>query len=480
ANRMPTDEDSRYERVPIPEESARDRVGSFVEIRHPYQPDEAVIEAQRCLQCAMPYCVQACPIAQDCREYILAVATRDFDRAAVVTLTENSLATTLCKTCYHYCEDACIMHERGGAIAIRQLKRAAMELGKSDLEYVASAPVHQRVAIVGAGPAGLHAAWELGLRGYSVTVFEKEPQIGGQVGAIPKYHMDGWELEVDVARFKRLDVTFRMGQKLGRDFTLDSLRSDGYRAIYLALGTPGHNSLGVPGEELPGVFPAIDLLEETNVGPPAALGHRVVVIGGGDVAMDAVRSALRLTGGGDVVVVYRRKREQMSAGAEEISEAEEEGVRFLFERGPLRVVGSGKVEGVVVQQMTLSPPGPSGRPAVVPVPGTEETLPCDSVIVAVGEKADLSGLPKELDLAFGGQGWPMGKGDDTMTGVEGIFASGGKSVVHAMAAGTKSANGIDVYLQRQGGKPPIPRPDPFGRGTLPGLPKGYGGPTWKP
>jgi NADPH-dependent glutamate synthase beta subunit-like oxidoreductase len=477
---MPTDEDSRYERLPIPEEPARDRVTSFVEILHPYPADEAVLEAQRCLQCAMPYCVQACPIAQDARGYILAVAERDFDRAAVITMRENPLATTLCKVCYHYCEDACIMHERGGAIAIRQLKRAAMELGNAVVEYVPSAPVSQRIAVVGAGPAGLMAAWELGIRGYSVTVFEAEPFLGGQVEAIPKYHMDGFELELDVARFRRLDVTFSMGRRLGPDFTLDSLRSDGYRAIYLGLGTPGHNSLGVPGESLPGVFPALDLLIEENKGPPLELGKRVVVIGGGDVAMDAVRTALRLTQGGSVTVVYRRGRAQMSAGNPEVEEAEAEGVQFLFECAPAQILGPAKVTGIVVRKMQLSTPGASGRPVVVPVPGTEQTIACDSVIVAVGEKADLSGLPAELDLDFGAQGWPQGKHDDTMTGIDGVFASGGKSVVHAMAAGTRAATGIDAYLRKQGGQPPIPRPDPFGKGEAPALPKGYGGPTWKP
>ncbi|MCI4370407.1 MAG: FAD-dependent oxidoreductase, partial [Thermoplasmata archaeon] len=255
---------------------------------------------------------------------------------------------------------------------------------------------------------------------------------------------------------------------------------DGYRAIYLAVGTPGHNLLGVPGENLPGVYPALDLLIETNKGPPIALGKRVVVIGGGDVAMDAVRSARRLAEGGDVTVVYRRGRAEMSAGAEEIEEAEAEGVTFLFDRGPYQVVGNGKVEGMVVREVKLSPPGPSGRPVVVAVPGTEQTLPCDSVVIAVGEKADLSGFPAALDLAFGKQGWPQGKHDDTMTGIDGVFASGGKSVVHAMAAGTRSADGIDAYLRKQGGNPPTPRPDPFGQGMVPALPKGYGFATWTP
>jgi NADPH-dependent glutamate synthase beta subunit-like oxidoreductase len=478
---MPTNEDSRFaNRTPIPEEPAASRVQSFIEIHHAYSPEEAVLEAQRCLQCAMPYCVQACPIAQDARGYILLVAQRRFDEAAVVTLRENPLSTTLCKVCYHFCEDACIMHERGLPIAIRQLKRAAMELGNAKLAYVASAPKDRRVAVVGSGPAGLMAAWELGLRGYGVTVFEREPFLGGQVASIPKYHMDGYEFEVDVDRLKNLDVTFRLGQRLGADFTLDSLHADGYRAIYLALGAIGHRTLGVPGEDLPGVYYAVDLLTEENKGPPVSLGERVVVIGGGDVAMDAVRSARRFAADAKVTVVYRRTKADMPAGKEEVEEAEAEGVEFQFGLSPTAILGAGKVQSVGFRATELSKPRPSGRPAVVPVAGSDVTIACDAVIVAAGEKADLAGLPAELDLAFGKQGWPEGKGAGTMTGLPGIFASGGRSVVHAMAAGTKSAEGIDAYLQQLDGKPPIPRPDPFGGPNPPTRPAGYGAPTWTP
>src|ERR1700691_1924522 len=155
-----TDEESRYRRVPISEETTVERAG-FGEVLHSYTPDEAVLEAQRCLQCAMPFCVQACPITQDCRGYIQLIAERKFDEAAHLTLRENPLANVLCKTCYHYCEEDCIMADRGVPIAIRHLKRAALELGRADLSYIPSAPQHGRVAIVGGGPAGLMAAWEL-------------------------------------------------------------------------------------------------------------------------------------------------------------------------------------------------------------------------------------------------------------------------------------------------------------------------------
>ena len=477
---MGTNESSRYQRTPIPEETLAERRSTFGEILHAYSAEEARVEAQRCLQCEMPFCVQGCPIMQDCRGYIREIALGRFDDAAKVTLRENPLATTLCKVCYHYCEDACIMRERGIPIAIRHLKRAAMELGRSDLVYVPSAPRHQRVAVVGGGPAGLMAAWELGLRGYSVTVYEREPYLGGQAATIPKYHMDGNEVEIDVARLRDLDVKFVMGTTLGREVTFEQLRALDYRAIYLALGSSEHRSLGVPGEQLPGVYPAFDLLREVNKGPVPSVGRRVIVVGGGDVAMDAVRSALRLSPGASVSVVYHRSKEKMAAGEEEVDGARDEGVEFLFEVAPMEVVGTDRVTGLKVRTVAAGPPAPSGRPTVVSVPGSERVLPCDTVIIGVGEQADLTGLPPELQLRTGSQGWPEGASPDTMTALEGVFASGGKSVVYAMAAGSRSAKAIDAYLRRKEGLEPTPIPDPFGEGHPLEPPPGYGGPTWKP
>ena len=464
-------------RVPIPEEAVGPRTSDFREVLHAYSPEEAVLEAKRCIQCRRPWCVEACPITQDCREYIGRIAERDFDGAARVTLRENPLATSLCKVCYHYCEDACVVKKKGVPVAIRQLKRAALELGKSDLVYVPSAPKHQRVAVVGAGPAGLMAAWELALRGYPVTVFEQEARYGGLMQTIPAYRMTDADVETDRARLRGLDIRFVPLTKVGRDLALDRLMQDeGYSAVLLAIGTPAHRSLSIPGEELFGVLPALEFLKQVNEGHPPPVGPRVLVVGGGDVAMDSVRSAVRLAHAGHVTLVYRRSRAEMPADPEEAHGAEAEGVEFQFLKAPVRFVGTGHVEGLVVESMELGPPDAGGRRRPVPVPGSETTMPADTVIVAVGERADLTGLDPRLGLELNPRGWPEGKGAGFATEVPGIFATGGRSVVYAMGAAVEVAAAIDDYLASQRGGTPTPRPDPFG-GTEPfHNPPGYTSP----
>jgi NADPH-dependent glutamate synthase beta subunit-like oxidoreductase len=471
----------RYDRQPIAEETKEERATSFGEILHAYSKEEAILEAQRCLQCQMPFCVQACPITQDCRGYISLIAQDKFDEAAVLTLRENPLASVLCKTCYHYCEEDCVMGAKGVPIAIRHLKRAALEHGNSNLLYVPSAPKDDRVAVIGGGPAGLMAAWELAVRGYPVTVFEEQPFLGGQVETIPKYHLDGDELGIDLARFKNLDVTFRTGRKAGTDFTPESLLAEGYLAVFVAIGASDPRAMGIPGEQLPGVFPAIQFLLAANHGSGSLLGRKgrkIVVIGGGDVAMDAARSAARMDEGGNVTVIYRKQKQDMPADDEEVGGGEIEGVHFLFERSPTQILGTDRVTGIVLQRMQAGPPDAKGRPTSVPVAGSEETIPCDTVIVAVGETADIAGLPKELNLSLSAHPWPQGAKEGWMTDVEGVFASGGKSVVYAMAAGTAAAAAIDAYIAKKKGRAVAPRPNPFGGPEPDPLPVGYGGPTW--
>jgi NADPH-dependent glutamate synthase beta subunit-like oxidoreductase len=460
-------------RVRIAEEPVAARTSDFREVLHAYSKEDAVLEAKRCIQCRRPWCVEACPITQDCREYIRLIAIEDWDGAARVTLRDNPLSTTLCKVCYHYCEDACVITKKGVPIAIRHLKRAALDHGTSDLAYVPSRPKEQRVAVVGGGPAGLMAAWELGVRGYAVTVFEQEDRVGGLMQTIPAYRMTDADVEADRARFRDLDVTFVDGTKVGRDRPVAQLLEEGYQAVFLAVGTSTHRTLMVPGEDLEGVIPALGFLKRVNRGEAVTVGRRVVVIGGGDVAMDSVRTALRKSNGGEVTLVYRRGREEMPADPEEIHGAEQEGIRFLFQKAPVRILGDGHVTGVAVQSIELGPPDAGGRRCPVPVPGSEETIDCDTVIVAVGQRADLEGIGSEYDLKLSGQGWPEGKGQGFQTAVPGVFAAGGRSVVYAMGTATAAAEAIDAFLAAKRDEAPGARPDPFGGSGEFRLPPGY-------
>ena len=460
-------------RVPIVEERPDERVQDFRTVLHAYSREEAVLEAKRCIQCRRPWCVEACPITQDCREYIRLIAADDFDGAARVTLQDDPLASTLCKVCYHYCEDSCVIAKKGVPIAIRHLKRAALDYGKRDLAYVPSAPKGQRVAVVGAGPAGLMAAWELGIRGYAVTVFEREPEVGGLMLTIPAYRMVDDDLRRDLERFRDLDVTFVKESRVGTAIPVEQLLTEGYVGVILAVGTPGHRTLGIPGETLSGVVPALGFLKDIHAGVRVALGREIVVLGGGDVAMDSVRTALRTSPGARVTLVYRRDREDMPADAEEVHGAEQERIRFLFRKAPVEIVGHGRVEGLVVRSVQLGPADTGGRRAFTPVVGTEETIPCDTVIIAVGQKAELDGFPEKLELKITSQGWPEGQGTGHATAISGVFAVGGKSVVYAMGAAIEAVSELERYLAAQRGATPAPRPDPFGGEQAFHLPPGY-------
>ncbi|MDE1837131.1 MAG: FAD-dependent oxidoreductase [Euryarchaeota archaeon] len=470
----------RQSRVDIPEVSVQERCSHMGEILHAYDRGEAIMEAQRCLQCSMPYCVQACPITQDCKGYIDMVAQGRFDDAARVTLLGNPLATVLCKSCYHYCEEDCVKGGKGVAIAIRHLKRASLQFGDSDLQYVPMPSRGERVAVVGGGPAGIMATWELCLRGYSVTLYEAQPFLGGQVETIPKYHLDGDELEIDMARFKRFDLKIVTGKRCGVDFTPEQLLADGNLAVFLAIGASASGPLKIPGEELPGVFHALPFLLNANHNPEGFLGRRdrkAIIIGGGDVAMDAARSCIRFFPGQPVTVCYRRSEEEMPASEEEREGMYIEGVKFMPWRAPVRILGKDHVEGLVVARTELGPPDARGKRSVIVLPNTEETIPCDTIIAAVGQVADLRGFPQELDLKTP-RGWPEGKASDWATGVEGVFASGNKSIVFAMSAGSRAAEAIDAYLAKKLGRAVIPRPHPFGEPVPVPPPSGYGDPAW--
>ncbi len=487
-------------RVPLPEVNGARREPGFEETLLPYSEQAAVLEAERCLQCAMPYCAQSCPLTQDCRRLVDLMAHRRFAEAARQVLRHNPLSCVVCKTCYHYCEEDCPKGEKGEPIAIRHLERTALEFVEPDLTYVPRPPNGDRVAVVGAGPSGLMAAWDLALRGYSVDLYDGEADPGGLIQSIPRFQLPQDELEKDLRRFRGLDIHFDGGKHSGSDLSPEGLLDQGYAAVFVAVGSSRVRVLTIPGVDLPGVYYAVPFLTAMNRAPGGSLaysmafsaaqkgpprsdpfgrrGRRVVVIGGGDAALDAARTARRLSFAGGVTVVYRRKERDMPSSPEAKKDAEREGIAFLFQRAPVEIVGNGRVEGLVVWPTNATSPNGRGRLAPSPRSLVATTLPCDTIIIAIGAEPDTSaGIPGSQT------GVPRNRRTGAaryrfMTLTDGVFASGGSSVVHAMRAGAEAADSIDAYVAQKRGRGPTPRPDPFGDPFPPGVPEGYREPTW--
>ncbi len=434
------------QRVPIREEDPTERRGAFMEALLPYTREEAIAEAQRCIQCGKPWCMEACPISQDARSYIRLLAAGDFDGARDLILRDNPFSSCLGRVCYHYCEVPCPIAKRGEPIAIRHLKRAALDFAKPAGPYAPTVPTNgQRVAVIGGGPAGLMNAWILAQRGYAVTVFEATDRLGGlMTGTIPGYRLPDEIFEADMARFARLPIEFRFLTRFPKDVDLDRLLRE-YAAVFIGLGTHKSKRLAIPGENVRGVHTALKFLEEVKRGERASVRSRVVVIGGGDVAMDSARAALRL-GAEELTILYRRSREEMPADDQEIKEAMDEGVRFEFLVAPKRFLGITRLMGVELQQMVLGPPDESGRRKPVPADADPIMVRCDAAIVAVSQEADLEGVPEDLALHLGTDGTLEADPTTGATARPGVYAGGGASVVHAMAAGKRAALAMDAYL----------------------------------
>ncbi len=433
-------------RTPIRENDPMERRGVFIEALLPYTREEAILEAQRCIQCGKPWCQLECPIAQDARGYIKLLAAGDFEGARDLILRDNPLASCLANVCYHYCERVCPVAKKGDPIAIRHLKRAALDYAGPAKPYEPTMPRHgMQVAVIGGGPAGLMNAWMLAQRGYEVCVYEASDRLGGlMTQTIPAYRLSDETFEADLARFANLPIHFHLNQAFPKDVDLDSLLKE-YDSVFLSIGTWKARRLGIPGEDLDGVYPALAFLKESKRGERASIRPRVVVIGGGDVAMDSARTALRL-GAEEVTVLYRRTREEMPADDQEIKEAMDEGVEFRFLVAPKRFLGSRRLEAIELQPMVLGPPDESGRRKPIPADAEPMVLRCDAAIVAVSQEADLEILPDDLHVTLGKDGTLAGDPQTGATAREGVYVGGGASVVHAMAAGKRAALAMDAYM----------------------------------
>jgi 2-oxoacid:acceptor oxidoreductase delta subunit (pyruvate/2-ketoisovalerate family) len=406
----------------------------------------------------LPPCRSACPAHVNVQGYVALIQRGKF-REAVEIIRKDMPFPAICgRVCFSPCEDACARTNVDQAVAIRALKRLVADIEREQ-GRVKPEPIpkkySEKVAIIGAGPAGLTAAYELAKLGYPVTVFERMAEPGGMMRyCIPNFRLEKFVVANEIAYIKDLGVEIKTGVEFGKDITLESLRKDGYKAIFLAIGTQKGMKLNVPGEELEGVVNAVDFLRAISVGEPIKVGERVAVIGGGNTAIDAARTAKKL-GAKEVMILYRRSREEMPALPHEVAEAEKDGVKFYFLVAPKQIIGeNGKVKSVECLRMRLGEPDESGRRKPIPISFSEHQYEVDMVIPALGQTLELSCVPPEL-LDKESRA-PSIKVDFTTmeTSVKGVFAGGDMatgpaSIIEAVGAGKKAAVSIHLYLRGQ-------------------------------
>jgi NADPH-dependent glutamate synthase beta subunit-like oxidoreductase/NAD-dependent dihydropyrimidine dehydrogenase PreA subunit len=400
-------------------------------------------------------CQAACPVGTNAGLYVSLIAQGDYDQALQVASEPNPFPAICGRVCTAPCEAVCRRGEFDAPIAIRDLKRFASDHGKPKPRALLrpAKTYGEKVAIVGAGPTGLSAAYYLSRRGYRVTVIDAMPVAGGMMSiGIPEYRLPREELQRDIEAITGLGVTIVLDTAVGRDIALDDLQRD-YDAVLLAVGAQRSQKLDIPGEGLQGVIPATGFLKDFNLDPQTTLSGVVVVVGGGSTAMDAARSALR-SGASQVHVLYRRTRQDMPAQVDEVRAALEEGIQIHELVAPLALNGiDGKLASIHCQRMQSGEPDEQGRRRPVPIPGSEFDLPADVVLVAIGEAPDPSFLPAGTSVELAPWGGLLINAETLATGATGVFAAGDvtygpKSIIEAAAHGRKAARSIHAYLRK--------------------------------
>ena len=401
----------------------------------------------------LPPCRVACPADINVQGYIALIQQGKFEESVELIRKSMPFPAICGRICFGPCQDACIRKEIDEPVGIRHLKRLAADIEREQ-GRVKPKPIpkkhKEKVAVIGAGPAGLSAAYELAKLGYPVTVFERMPEPGGMMRyCIPDYRLQKYVVANEIAYIEDLGVEIKTGVEFGKDIRLGTLKNQGYKAVFISLGAQLSQKLGVPGEELDGVFPAVEFLRDLALGKTFKMGERVAVIGGGNSAIDAARTSLRL-GAKEVTILYRRSRAEMPALPYEVKAAEQEGVRFQFLVAPKRIIGDGnKVKAVECFRMELGEPDSSGRRRPVQVPGSEHIHEVDMVIPAVGQAAETVGLSSAIlnERATGISADPL----TLETKTPGVFAGGDivtgpASVIEAVGAGKRAAVSIDLHL----------------------------------
>ena len=404
-------------------------------------------------------CENTCPVRCDAVGYTALISARRYEEALSLIRLTNPLAGICGRVCSHPCEKMCKRGEIDEPVAIGSLKRFASDWerkqGKMAPPTFLERIKDDRVAVVGAGPAGLNAAYHLGRHGYQVTIFEALPVAGGMLAVgIPDFRLPPAVLEGDIDFIRQHNVEIRMKKALGRDFTVQDLFQQGYKAVFVALGAHGNPKLNIPGEDAQGVLPGVDFLRRVNLGEEVEVGEKVAVIGGGDVAIDAARMALRL-GAKEISIVYRRTKEEMPANAEEVEEAEDEKIKILYLLAPTSILTeNGRVKGMECVRMELGDYDESGRRRPTPVKGSEFIMKVDTIIPEVGYKPELTCFKPEEGFKMTRAGTLAPDPLTLATHIPGVFAGGDvvtgpSTIVQAMAHGYQAAVSIDRYLKGQ-------------------------------
>jgi glutamate synthase (NADPH/NADH) small chain len=467
---MMTEKSDKKEKIPrqkMPEQEPGVRRRNFDEVPLGLTEELAVMEAERCIQCKKPSCMEGCPVSIEIPAFIKLIKEREFTRSIRKIWERNSLPAVCGRVCPQeiQCEGTCILGKKGDPVAIGNLERFVAdyerEYGKGDLPPKAE-PTGKRVAVVGSGPSGLTVAGDLILKGHEVTIFEAFHKPGGVlVYGIPEFRLPKEIVFSEVNFLERLGVKLETNVVVGRTVSVDELFEQGFNAVYIGVGAGLPTFLNIPGENLIGIYSANEYLTRSNLmkaylfpeyDTPIVVGRNVVVIGAGNVAMDSARTAMRL-GADKVRIVYRRSREEMPARVDEIHHAEEEGIEFFLLTAPTKFIGNekGRVVGMECLKMELGEPDASGRRRPVPIEGSEFQLECDLAVIAVGAGANplLTRSTEGLELTK--WGYIVADPETGKTTKKGVWAGGDivtgqATVILAMGAGRKASDSIHQYL----------------------------------
>jgi glutamate synthase (NADPH/NADH) small chain len=453
-------------RQPMPEQDPRRRRHNFEEVPRGYSKETAMLEASRCLNCKNPGCVKGCPVNIDIPGFISLVAKGEFIEALLRLKEQNALPAVCGRVCPQesQCESLCILGKKGDPVAIGRIERFTADHGRTHggvPDPMQASPSGKKVAIVGAGPAGITVAGDLVRWGHQVVIFEALHLAGGVLMyGIPQFRLPKEIVQYEITHLKKLGVTIHTDHVIGKTQTVDELLREGFDAVFIGTGAGLPMFLGIPGENAIGVFSANEFLTRANLMkaydfPRYATApirpRRAITVGGGNVAMDAARTSLRL--GAQSTVVYRRSRAEMPARAEEVHHAEQEGVVFHLLTNPVRILtdDANKVTGMECLMMELGEPDASGRRRPVPVKGSEFVIPADTVIISIGNRPNPLVPQTSSDIEVSRHGTIVADPETMATSKPGVYAagdfvSGAATVISAMGQGKKAARSIHRFM----------------------------------